>query len=444
MASNTVDVLLIANGLAKKELLTNFTQIERNLDNLKLLAGRAAPEEILALQGGDEMDDSLAKSIADMLRNPKSLTGAALKKRTGSKPAKVSKKKEADEGEENSDGPAASKLSAKAKGKRKAVEPPEFEGDAPAPIVKATGSKKRKAKSRPTVEESDNEDGEGEPEGRKTSKARPKPQPKKRKLGELAARAEAAQSIDHIWDNGLPGQAGPSGTQRESPALTPSIPQLGANPSGTIEVGGPLPQQMIEPEPTAAPSMQVPETSSTATVPPLSPTGLEIDIPQIPEVNVNDQEMEDSDGTDYPHGSPTSRAKERGLGDAPMEGIEAGPGLQPEGENSLGAPDAFDGALTPLTVTQPPSSPSQAERDEDAAARIRPQYRGGSQPNAEAGPSSSQLVGEKAEYIPRKPARSSQRVLVKKKFGKKPLAGSKRGEHSHAILSLEHLGFFIT
>ncbi|KAJ3983449.1 P-loop containing nucleoside triphosphate hydrolase protein [Lentinula detonsa] len=152
MASNTVDVLLIANGLAKKELLTNFTQIDRNLVNLKLLAGRAAPEEILALQGGDDVDEALAKSIANMLRKPKSLAGAALKDRAGSKSAKRSKKKAKPESsEENLDGPAVPQPSTKAKGKRK-VEPAETEEEEPAPQV----HKKRKTTSGPTVEESGN------------------------------------------------------------------------------------------------------------------------------------------------------------------------------------------------------------------------------------------------------------------------------------------------
>ncbi|KAJ3779937.1 P-loop containing nucleoside triphosphate hydrolase protein [Lentinula aff. detonsa] len=492
MASNTVDVLLIANGLAKKELLTNFTQIDRNLANLRLLAGRAAPEEVLALQGGDDVDDALAKSIAEMLTKPKSLTGEALKKRTASKPAKTAKKKEA-EPAEDTDGATAPKLSAKAKGKRKAVDPADIEGEVPVAKVPATGSKKRKVKSRPVVEESEMEDDDGEPEGRKSTQARPKPRPKKAKLGELAARVETVELIDRIWHEPLPGQAGPSGTRRESPDSIPSLTtQIPVNVS-------PLSQQMTEqhlpeqarqmPEQarTSKPSMQVPgegpalgpstqvpqqrpaptlsmevaDNSMPATVPPTTSfTGPETGYTQLPQENKETDS--DFDESDYAPFLSPSRAKER---DEPMQGIEQASGLQPGEETHLAAfggdidmgpaldandvimnfdaftfhdravPErfssptqnaAFDGALTPLTLTQPGSPLPQDERDEDAAARVRPQHHSRNQPNAEAGPSSSPLVGEKAEYIPRKPVRSSQRALIKRKFGKKPLAGSKR------------------
>ncbi|KAJ3791981.1 P-loop containing nucleoside triphosphate hydrolase protein, partial [Lentinula aff. detonsa] len=488
MASNTVDVLLIANGLAKKELLTNFTQIDRNLANLKLLAGRAAPEDILALQGGDDVDEKLAVSIAEMLSKPKSLTGAALKKRMGGQSTKPAKKKEA-EPVEDTDGSTARKLSAKARGKRKAVDPADIEGEVPVAKVPATGSKKRKVKSRPVVEESEMEDDDGEPEGRKSTQARPKPRPKKAKLGELAARVETVELIDRIWHEPLPGEAGPSGTQRQTPASLPSATtQIGVKPSGTINAGGPFTQHMTEQElavqsrpmpeqgpvqsmqmpeqalaplpsmpvpkegPVAgqssqgppqalapAPSAQVPEISTTATAPPGQPTaGPDIRIPQLPQASLIDKETEsDSYEDDYvPFLSP-SRAKKTAHEDAPMEGIEqaTGPtnlaalggdidmgaasdsndiimGLDTFNLGDLGNTErfssptenpAFDGALTPLTLTQPGSPLPEAGRDEDAAARIRPQHRPRNQPNAEAGPSSSPLVGEKAEYIPRKP-----------------------------------------
>ncbi|KAJ3990694.1 hypothetical protein F5050DRAFT_1716697, partial [Lentinula boryana] len=339
MASNTVDVLLIANGLAKKELLTNFTQIDRNLANLRLLAGRAAPEEVLALQGGDDVDEALAKSIAEMLTKPKSLTGEALKKRTASKPTKAAKKKEA-ETVEDPDGAPAPKLSVKAKGKRKAVEPADSEGEVPVPKGPAMGSKKRKVKSRPVVEESEKEDDDGEAESRKSTQARPKPRPKKAKLGELAARSDAGQLIDRIWDEPLPGQAGPSGTQRESPDSIPSpTPQTPVNVSGTMPAGGPLSQQMTKqplpaqsmqmPELAPAPalSMQVADNSMSTAVPPT--TGPETGNTQLPQENLNNEEM-DSDfyESDYlPFLSP-SRAKERAHQDEPMEGIEQASGRQ--------------------------------------------------------------------------------------------------------------------
>ncbi|KAJ3792333.1 hypothetical protein GGU11DRAFT_760852, partial [Lentinula aff. detonsa] len=441
MASNTVDVLLIANGLAKKELLTNFTQIDRNLANLRLLAGRAAPEEVLALQGGDNLDEALAKSIAEMLTKPKSLTGEALKKRTASKPMRAAKKKEA-EPVEDTDGSTAPKLSAKAKDKRKAVEPADIEVEVPGPKGPAM--------------ESEKEDDDGEPEGRKSTQARPKPRPKKAELGELTARSDAVQLIDRIWDEPLPGQAGPSGTQRESPAPI--------NVSSTMPTGGSLSQQMTEqqlpaqsrqmaePGPAQSQSMQMPEQALASIL--------------SMQENLNKEEMDSNFyESDYSPFLSPSRAKERAHQDEPMEGIEQASGPRPGEETHLAgfggdidmgpAPDAnnmimnfdafnfhdpalpehfssptqnpaFDGALTPLTPTQPGSPLPQAERDEDAAARVRPQHHLRNQPNAEAGPSSSPLVGEKAKYIPRKPVRSSQQALIKRKFRKKPLAGSKR------------------
>ncbi|KAJ3791674.1 hypothetical protein GGU11DRAFT_826887, partial [Lentinula aff. detonsa] len=446
MASNTVDVLLIANGLAKKELLTNFTQIDRNLANLRLLAGRAAPEEVLALQGGDDVDDALAKSIAEMLTKPKSLTGEALKKRTASKPTKTAKKKEA-ETVEDTDGATAPKLSAKAKGKRKAVDPADIEGEVPVAKVPATGSKKRKVKSRPVVEESEMEDDDGEPEGRKSTQARPKPRPKKAKLGELAARSDAVQLIDRIWGEPLPGQAGPSGTRRESPDSIPSLTtQTPVNVSGTMPAGGPLSQQMPEPGPAQSQSTQIPEqapalilsmqvpekrpalgpstevpqqgpapalsmqvadNSMPTAVPPTQPsTGPKTGNTQLPPENKETDS--DFDESDYAPFLSPSRAMQRSPQDAPMEGIEQASGLLPGEETHLAAfggdidmgpaPDAndvimnfdaftfhdpavperfssptqnpaFDGALTPLTLTQPGSPLPQDERDEDAAAR---------------------------------------------------------------------------
>ncbi|KAJ3978952.1 hypothetical protein F5890DRAFT_1646990 [Lentinula detonsa] len=476
MASNTVDVLLIANGLAKKELLTNFTQIDRNLMNLQLLAGRAAPEDILALQGGDDVDEAFAKSIAEMLQKPKSVTGAALKGRAGSKPVKRSPRK------------------------RKGVELPETDGGELAPEVR----KKRKTKSRPTVVESDQEMGDGEQGRSKPAKTRPKPRPKKANVGELAARAESVPSIERIEpfnvEAGTLRSPGPNHHFDDpvgSVPKDPSVPQQHSQPELVLSQFtqvNPAPPSGAEPV-HSDPNGKTFNSSGNASAESLRQEALGFPVGPIlghsdshqQDPSPNDQDMGySSDGTNYPF-SPPRRRNQMPDVNPPMEGIASGPALAPLGENFLGPMDpvsariaeraqalmnfdllnfqnsqltdasslpppaltmapnrfnfqdsvfpagpspspnpwksAFDGGLTPLDSSQANSASQPTPADEDAAGRIRPQHR--NQTNAEAGPSSEPLAGEKVEYIPRKPVRSSQRALGKT-FGKKSLAGNKR------------------
>ncbi|KAF9064271.1 P-loop containing nucleoside triphosphate hydrolase protein [Rhodocollybia butyracea] len=81
MAAKTVEVLLIANGLGKHQLLADFLKVKRNEATLKLLAGRASQEEIDALLEGRDADDELALEVKSQLKSAKSAVGVAMRDR---------------------------------------------------------------------------------------------------------------------------------------------------------------------------------------------------------------------------------------------------------------------------------------------------------------------------------------------------------------------------
>ncbi|KAJ3978427.1 hypothetical protein F5890DRAFT_1479371 [Lentinula detonsa] len=428
-----------------------------------------------------------------MLQKPKSVTGAALKGRAGSKLVKRSPRK----------------------GKRKGVELPETDAGEPAPEVR----KKRKTKSRPTVVESDQEKADGEQERSKPAKTRPKPRPKKANVGELAARAESVPSIERIWGEPFNVETGTLESPRPnhhfddpvgSVPKDPSVPQQYSQPELVLSQFtqvNPAPPSGAEPV-HSDPNGKTSNSSNNASAESLRQEALGSPVGPIlghsdshqQDPSPNDQDMGySSDETDYPFSPPLRRNQMPDV-NPPMEGIASGPALAPLGENFLGPMDpesariaeraqalmdfdllnfqnsqltdasslpppalamapnrfnlqdsvfpagpsrspnpwksAFDGGLTPLDSSQANSASQPTPADEDAAERIRPQHR--TQTNAEAGPSSEPLAGEKAEYIPRKPVRSSQRAL-RKTFGKKSHAGNKRRACGNCPLTAEAL-----
>ncbi|KAJ3831317.1 hypothetical protein F5878DRAFT_667682 [Lentinula raphanica] len=129
MAAQTVEVLLIANGLGKRALLNAFMQVERNKKTFRIIAGQAE-DEYAAMKEGADANDEVVEEVDSHLKSAKSTLGAGIKLRQP--------------------GAWEDKAKGKGKGKAKAADKP----------VKET-KRKRKAKSSPTVSDSD-EPGKGD------------------------------------------------------------------------------------------------------------------------------------------------------------------------------------------------------------------------------------------------------------------------------------------
>ncbi|KAL0064507.1 hypothetical protein AAF712_008565 [Marasmius tenuissimus] len=242
MAANSVDTLLVSNGLGKRELLGSFLKIERNESRMRLMAGTATDEEVAKLEQATTASEEALKEVSTVLKNPRFSTAKAMQARHKANEPTAPKTKKP-------------RLSAKAKGKRKAEESddePEEQS-----VVKKPRISGKKVKSPANVEDSD----EGETESGRAKAGSSKKSNNKAPASKLVVETPSASP-----------QAGPSSISTSAPILTDVEPPSQARfNSGVLPTSSQLqagPSSISTSAPTPANSDVHPTSSQLRSLPP--------------------------------------------------------------------------------------------------------------------------------------------------------------------------------
>ncbi|KIK55950.1 hypothetical protein GYMLUDRAFT_99365 [Collybiopsis luxurians FD-317 M1] len=191
MGAKTVEVLLIANGLGKGQLLQDFMTVERNQKTLKLLAGRASAQEYDELLSGNHAPSDIAQELAEKLPKANSIMGKAMRARKqaldGSEVAPPTKRKRAS---------------------KQTTELNTHDSDSDNPSKPARKQRKRQQKSKEVVDSSDHEDKSAPPKRRKSGVLAPGPKDSYASTEAGGSHTSESMSTPAVLHEGVTSQTG--------------------------------------------------------------------------------------------------------------------------------------------------------------------------------------------------------------------------------------------